>query len=198
MDFIDDSDDSKVTIVTKKKKYWSAESKSITAETDVATEKCNFMIEWKNTKITFKANNGKYITSSSGGQLSATGSNNSEENSQFIFELINRPILVLRCEHGYIGLSGNAKIHCNRGTDDAIHVENVSGKYRLKMANGKAWKANDSGTISLASGEGDLFLFMLCGKNQMKIQTVDGKYLIGDLIGPIMVGGTDKSFVWEY
>jgi len=131
-------------------------------------------MEYVGDKIALKASNGNYVVSSSGGQLTPSGNSTSDANTLFTMELMNRPILVLRCEHGYIGFTEtNDKVQCNRGAYDAMLVETIedqAGKYRLKTTKGKSWKVDDSSALVQSANEGHLFSFELCSKNKMKIK----------------------------
>lgn len=185
-------------LIKKTMKYWNASPKSIAASADSVKPECIFTIEWKNdNKVAIKANNGKYIGISSNGHLAPNIDNCSDENTLFALQMINKEIMVLQCDHGFIG--GQDKILCNRGTHDIIYVENQNGKYSFKMANGKAWKFDDSGALSLASGSGDLFYLVLSGESKMKIKTKDGKFLTGDeKSGAITATGDEsKAIAWQ-
>lgn len=199
---IEYTDDDNITIVANNRKYWTASPKSITASSEKVTPECIFQMKWNDDKIALKASNGSYIASSSGGQLAPTCDNAHDETALFTIELMNRQILVLRCEHGYIGITDkNDKIQCNRGTYDAMQVQSENGKYRLKTSSGKSWKVDSSGALVMADeSDGEEFLFVLCGKNKMKIQASNGKYLKGDNNGAITANGEedDRYVTWEY
>lgn len=48
-----------------------------------------------------------------------------DDNCKYFFYLINRPILVLKCEQGFVGYksAGNTKLECNKATYETIQVE---------------------------------------------------------------------------
>ena len=52
-----------------------------------------------------------------------------EENTRYFFYLINRPILVLKCDQGFVGYkgAGSVKLECNKATYETIQVERVEG-----------------------------------------------------------------------
>lgn len=74
--------------------------------------------------VAFRANNGRYIITKRSGHLYAT-SDNVDENCKYFFYLVNRPILVLKCEQGFVGYksSSNPKLECNKATYETIQVE---------------------------------------------------------------------------
>lgn len=74
--------------------------------------------------VSFRANNGKFLATKRSGHLFST-SESIEEITKFYFYLINRPILVLKCEQGFVGLRSQSttKLECNKATYETILVE---------------------------------------------------------------------------
>lgn len=74
--------------------------------------------------VSFRANNGKFLATKRSGHLFAT-SDSIEDIAKFYFYLINRPILVLKCEQGFVGLRSQSttKLECNKATYETILVE---------------------------------------------------------------------------
>jgi len=104
--------------------------------------------------ISFKANNGKLIGTKKSGHLYAN-SDSVEENTKYYFYLINRPVLVLKCEQvsqlihgvlnheliyplnlqGFVGYkaSGSNRLECNKASYETIIVERAEkGVVHLK------------------------------------------------------------------
>ncbi|XP_002155122.4 protein singed isoform X1 [Hydra vulgaris] len=189
-----------VTIVTNLKTYLCTTDKSVIAKSDISMNSY-FQMEWHDQHVMLKNFCGSYITSSSGGKLSLVSENNKDENSLFTIQIVNRPILVLRCEYGYVGLSSSStKVMCNRGAGTAMYVSNESGKYRFKFSDGKSWKIKDSDSMIFSDLEGDLFFCQLHSKNRMVILAPNGKYLRSDKNGNIYATEEEvkPSIYWEY
>ena len=67
---------------------------------------------------------GKYIGNKKSGHLYAN-CENMEANTKYFFYLINRPILVLKCDQGFVGYkaAGSVKLECNKASYETIQVE---------------------------------------------------------------------------
>lgn len=83
--------------------------------------------------LSLRANNGKFLTTKRSGHLFAT-SDAIDDVAKFFFYLINRPILVLKCEQGFVGVrQGTSKLECNKATYETIVVERAQkGVVHLK------------------------------------------------------------------
>lgn len=75
--------------------------------------------------VSFRANNGKYLATKRSGHLFATNEDTEDMITRFYFYLINRPILVLKCEQGFVGFKapGSVRLECNKATYETILVE---------------------------------------------------------------------------
>jgi fascin 1 len=86
--------------------------------------------------VVLRANNGKYVNAAATGHMRAT-SDTITDLEIFRVSLVNRPILVLKCEYGLIGYKNktNYKLECNKSTFNVIMLEesdDLSGYYFLK------------------------------------------------------------------
>ena len=52
------------------------------------------------------------------------------DKGKFYITLTNRPLIVLKCEYGFIGFKTtvNPRIECNKATYDVFHLENTAGE----------------------------------------------------------------------
>ena len=88
--------------------------------------------------MAFKANNGRYVTARPNGSLYATVDPTAFGPSEaFTLTIVNRPILVLRCDFGFVGFKTptNPRLECNKSTvTDITYVEHSDDKasYYLK------------------------------------------------------------------
>lgn len=90
---------------------------------------------WQNDgSVAFRANNGRYVITKRSGHLYAT-SDTVDDNCKYFFYLVNRPILVLKCEQGFVGYksASSPKLECNKATYETIQVERgEKGKVHFK------------------------------------------------------------------
>ena len=192
----------KITFQGRDNKYWRVDGKGVKVNASKVSPECVFQMEWFDNKVAVKSND-KYLKITSGGTVQPIGEETSDPTSLFVLELVNRHILVLRGEHGYMGMAGSSsnKILCNRGIHDAMQVTYVNGYCQLKAANGMLWAINNQDMLITGSEEeGSMFIFELCGQSKMMIRLKDGKYLTGDHNGTIKANGEkeNKSSIWEY
>ena len=90
-----------------------------------------FAIEWlPDGAAALKAgSNGRYLTARMNGSLQAVSEEVSDR-ERFVMTLVNRPRLVLRCDHGFVGVktgggvggSGPARYECNRASHDPLKL----------------------------------------------------------------------------
>ena len=69
--------------------------------------------------------NGKFIGTKKSGHLYANCESCAEDNAKYYFYLINRPILVLKCEQGFVGYKSTSStvLECNKASYETIVVE---------------------------------------------------------------------------
>ena len=93
------------------------------------------MIWLEDGAVAFKANNGKFIGTKKSGHLFANCDSVDEPNAKYYFYLINRPVLVLKCDQGFVGYKSSAstRLECNKATYETIVVERADkGMVHLK------------------------------------------------------------------
>jgi len=192
----------KATFISANKKYWVSTDKSVTSSADKIAPNGVFELEWHDGKVAFKTSNGKYISSSSGGQLTPASDSPTDPQALFTLTLVNRPIIVIRGEHGYIGeISSSNKLQSNRGIPNTIHVlHEFDGRYRLKMKSGKFCSLAEDKFIVISENDGEYFTFELYGKNQMLIRASNGNLLTSDHNGTITAKteSVTKNALWGY
>lgn len=181
--------------------YWTlvthGEIQSTATEVEVTTK---FDIEWRGQRVALKASNGKYVCTKKNGQLSAI-SDTVGDDELFLMKLINRPILILRGEHGFVCHHKNSNtLDANRSVYDIFSLIFNDGAYHIKSGNGKYWYVSSNGLVCSDGEKSEDFFLEFVEHGRLAIKGSNGKYLRGDQGGTLMGGGTciDPASLWEY
>jgi len=192
--------DNKVAFKTITNKYWIMGAKgAITATSSEVKSEAEYDLEWIDNKIALKASNGKYLSPKLSGALVASA-DAVDEKEKFVLGIVNRPLLVLRGEFGYIGMRGN-KIECNRGNYDVLNLIFEDNYYKIKAKNGKFFALDDGNNVVAAGDDGDNFAIVLKDTKHMYLKAVkNGMYLQGDQSGSLKATAdkVGKNCIWEH
>ncbi|XP_048843898.1 fascin-2b [Brienomyrus brachyistius] len=159
-----------------------------------------FQIEWLGRRVAVRAGNGRYVCTKKNGQLAAI-SEAVGEDEQFLLKLINRPILILRGENGFVchHKSSNT-LDTNRSVYDIFTLHFSDGAYHIKGTNGRFWYVSSSGLVCSDGEIPEDFFLELLEQGRVAIKGKNGKYLRGDQGGTLKCDGdaADSSSLWEY
>ncbi|XP_026478319.1 protein singed [Ctenocephalides felis] len=186
---------------TTQDRYWSLESGGgIQACGDKRSANSLFEMVWQaDGSVALRANNGKYLATKRSGHLFAS-SETVEENSKYYFYLINRPILVLKCEQGFVGYKapGSTKLECNKACYETIRVEKQEkGVVNFKGQNGNYWRVDGEGISCDSPGNPEDFHLELREPTRICIKAArTGEYLSAGKNGAFKLG--DGQIEWEY
>ena len=183
------------------KKYWTS-SPGLKADVDTATAaNTDFEVEWDGATIAIKnAATGKYVSVKSNGMMKADMAEPVAE-CKFTFDFINRPLLVLRGNYGFVGVKGSSGVlECNRSQYDIFHVECREGKFFIRASNGKYMAVAADSTLTVTSNEAVPFEFELRAHTHMVIKAPNGKLLKGAQNGGFTATGDTicSATLWEY
>ncbi|XP_028311256.1 fascin-2a [Gouania willdenowi] len=181
--------------------YWTlvthGEIQSTATEVEINTM---FDIEWQGHRVALKASNGKYVCAKKNGQLSAV-SETIGDDELFLMKLINRPMLILRGENGFVCHHKNSNtLNANRSVYDIFCLIFNDGAYIIKSVNGKFWYVSNSGLVCADGEKSEDFFLEFLEHGRIAIKSSNGKYLRGDQGGTLMGDGlsVDVSSLWEY
>uniref|UniRef100_A0A671SKR3 Fascin actin-bundling protein 2a, retinal n=1 Tax=Sinocyclocheilus anshuiensis TaxID=1608454 RepID=A0A671SKR3_9TELE len=178
-------------------------------EIDKETKKCMFRTNGGNywtlvthggflSTATEAANNGKYVCTKKNGQLAAV-----REDEQFMLKLINRPILVLRGENGFVCHHKTSNtLDCSRSVYDIFSLLFSDGAYQIKSESYCYcfWFVSSSGLVCTDGNKPEDFFFEFVEYGRVAIKGQNSKYLRGDQGGTLMGDGlsVDASSLWEH
>ncbi|XP_022065977.1 fascin-2a [Acanthochromis polyacanthus] len=181
--------------------YWTlvshGEIQSTATEVEVNTM---FDIEWRGQRVAFRASNGKYVCTKKNGQLSAV-SDTVGDDELLLMKLINRPMLILHGENGFVCHHKNSNtLDANRSVYDIFSLIFNDGAYNIKSVNGKFWYVSSSGLVCSDGEKPEDFFLEFLEHGRVAIKGSNGKYLRGDQGGTLMGDGpsVDASSLWEY
>ncbi|XP_046989522.1 protein singed [Schistocerca americana] len=190
-------------IRTMQDRYWTLETGGgIQASSDKKSSNALFDLVWQGDgSVGFRANNGKFITTKRSGHLYAN-SDAVDDTAKYFFYLINRPILVLKCEQGFVGYKSNSspKLECNKASYETILVErSEKGVVFFKGQNGKYWHV-DGESVTADSDAPEGFFIELRDPTHVCIKSTSGEYLVAGKNGAFRLGESDyeNATKWEY
>uniref|UniRef100_A0A8D9BIL9 Protein singed n=1 Tax=Cacopsylla melanoneura TaxID=428564 RepID=A0A8D9BIL9_9HEMI len=195
-------------IRTMQDKYWTLETGGgIQASGDKKSSNALYDLVWQGDgSVALRANNGKYIATKRSGHLYAN-SDAADDSCRYYFYLINRPILVLKCEQGFVGFKTGAnnslRLECNKANYETIQVERADrGVVYFKGHNGKYWHFDSEGVTADADVPMEGFFLELHEPTRVCIKSAGpgGEYLCAGKNGMFRLGDTDyeKATKWEY
>ena len=157
-------------------------------------------LEWLNDcTVAFKAENGKYICTKKSGHLFADA-DMINERSKFFFYLTNRPVLVLKCDQGYVGYkaANSPFLECNKTTFTAIQVERAEqGQVHFRGRNGKYCRATKDGLVC-DSPLPHSFYLEVREPTRLCIKTSESQYVCQQKNGGLTLGGQESATRWQF
>jgi len=190
-------------IRTKQDKYFSLQaSGGVQACETKKVAAALFQVLWgQGGSVSIRASNGKLVGIKKSGHLFANCEPESE-NSRFYFYLVNRPVLVLKCDQGFVGYKavGSVKVECNKASYETIHVERAeAGAVHLRGNNGKYWQV-EGDSVSCNGDTPQSFHFEVREPTRMCIKDGEGNYLVSMKNGGFGLGTDDVETAtrWEY
>ena len=191
----------KVCMRDKSNAYWVANG-DIKASSTERTDGTFFGFEWHGSKISFEATSGKCVTIKPNGKLAPTADCVGDK-EKFILQLINRPLLILRGEHGFVGMKGpSGRLECNKSSYEVFNLHFENQMYKLEGRNGKFAQIDSDANVNLTGTSDNCTTFFLEFREHTKmgIKADNGCYLKGASNGTFTANGDaiDRSTLWEY
>lgn len=181
--------------------YWECKDDSLSATASNTNDaNSHFEIEWLENQIAVKANNGKYLKQLPNGKIHATGASSDDEAAVFVWEMVNRPRLVLRGEYGFVGTLPSGLLECNKSTPEVYNMHITQGKCSISHdSTNKFWQVKSDGNLVCDGSSAMPFTMELHRESKMCL-TYEGKYLSCSQNGHLTMTGKDanKATFFEY
>ncbi|XP_072167709.1 fascin-like [Diadema setosum] len=178
-------------------RYWKRVGAGIQANgTSKEDANCQFAVEYEGKHMYLRAPGGKYIGVRDNGHLYQE-----DNRKDFVFRLLNRPKLVLKCLHGFVGVKDSkAELACNRSNFDVFSVSYKEGGYTIQDSEGRYWSIDDADRVVLGASQG-LFFFEFHELSKFAIRAEsNGKLIKGEQSGLFTANGADvtRDTLWEF
>lgn len=138
-------------------------------------------MHWMGPNLALQASNGNFVTVKPNGGLFATSPSITAETT-FVYEIINRPKLVLRGEHGFVGTLPSGLLEGNKSVPEVFSMHVSAGYCKISGGSGKFWKVTPLGVTANAD-EPDLFTMEFVEHSKFLLKAPNGKYLQGQQSG---------------
>lgn len=191
---------------THKNKFWYlAEGGAILSDSETKdSASAQFDIEWIDAKLALIASNGKRVTVKKNGALVATATEANDE-SVFIYEMTNRPNLILRGPYGFTATMPSGIIECNKSSPEVFNMTVAKGVCHISTQDGKYWKVAEDGSSVKANGSSSdnfYLVFVALSKFCIKYYFPGGSwgYLKSNQNGALTVDGdsVSEATMFEY
>lgn len=136
-------------------KYWEVKEGALTATAEnTSGPESHFTIEWLGNKVAIKDHSGKYLKQMKNGYIHASGDSASDDDATtYVWEIVNRPRLILRGEYGFVGTLPSALLQCSVSTPETYAMEISQGFCKIShTGTGKYWTVKGDGSKVVADG----------------------------------------------
>ncbi|ERE91772.1 fascin-3 [Cricetulus griseus] len=160
-----------------------------------------FRVRWNCGKIILQSSNGRFLSITSNGLMSATASIPGP-NEELGIRFANRSFLVLRGRYGYVGSSSERDLmQCNMDHPDFIQLLPCRpGIYHFQAQGGSFWSITSFGTFRPWGKFALNFCIELQGSNLLTVLAPNGFYIRADRSGTLLADSGDitKECIWEF
>lgn len=182
--------------------YFRESNGSIMADQSDVTPEAEFEIEWLQNCLAIKAA-GKYITVKKNGKLAANSDSITDE-AKFVYEMVNRPRLILRGAYGFINELPSSVLECNKATYQTYVMHVKAGECQISSQNGKYWSVNaDRSVVSVNGGAPTAFYLTFVEDSKFAVSYIDNGetyYMTGEQNGGLSFSSKaiGNNSTWEF
>jgi len=158
-----------------------------------------FTIEWHRHQIAIKGSNGKYVRTLRNTYLKA-GEDAIAEDTLYTWEIINRPLFILRGEYGFVGTLPSGLVQCNKSVPEVYHMHLTKGVAQIASPDGKFWATKTDNSVACSGSKPEEHYLELYPNSKLAVRNEAGKYLQGTQNGDLLFSGDSigTSTLFEY
>lgn len=158
-----------------------------------------FEIEWHQHAIALKGSNGKYVKMLRNTYLKAA-EDAPNEDTMFTWEIINRPLMILRGEYGFVGTLPSGLVQCNKSIAESYKMHLTKGVAEICNADGKYWSTKTDNSVNCSGSKSEQHFLELYPNSKLAVRNEAGKYLQGFQNGDLTFSGDSvgSSTLFEY
>lgn len=190
-------------------KLWTcADNGSLRCEAEVTGANELFAIKWLDNKIALVASNGKLVKVEGNNVLKAVtelvADDQIPNECLFVYEITNRPRLVLRGEYGFIGSLASDLLESNKSMYETFSMSVKAGTCEIQGSNGKFWKVQEDRAKIFTTGDAKHALYLeFIDDSHVAVRYKDGAgthYLKCEANGALTFQGTEVNqyTTWEF
>uniref|UniRef100_A0A8D2LVE2 Fascin n=1 Tax=Varanus komodoensis TaxID=61221 RepID=A0A8D2LVE2_VARKO len=197
-----DADTKTVQLKDVRHKYLAQRQfKSVMANGYREEPETKFHVLWHYGKIFLRALNGRFVGILPVGLVAARAAHPGPS-EELELRLANRPFLVLRGRHGYVGSPvGREALHGDLLEPDCVELLPCKrGVYHFRSHGKSFWSLTPERTVEAWGKVALNFCLEIRGNNLMAILAPNGYYLRGDREGPLVADGEEvtSECLWEF
>jgi fascin 1/2 len=193
----------KWSIKCSTRKFWTcgadtaggvmATAEAVTGDTEL------FTIEWRNDKVALVGSNGKYVRRLANSYLKAS-EDEATEDCLFVWEMVNRPLLILRGEYGFIGTLPSGLVQCNKSVPEVYNMHITKGVAAISAPGGGHWATKTDASVTATGSKAEAHYLELHPDSKLAVKNAEGKYLQGAQNGDLTFSadGIGKNSLFEY
>ncbi|XP_074921118.1 fascin-like isoform X1 [Chelonoidis abingdonii] len=172
--------------------YLAAGPKDSVVSTSTQDKGVWFSLQYQEQRVTLRMADGRHVATRPNGQLLLVPEAAGKE--EFLLLLVNRPLLILQSEAGFVGLfPGTQRLDGNRPVYDASTLTlGEDGFCHFRVAN-KYWSLDQDGLVMASGDHPSNFVLQFVSSNCLVLKAPNSKYLVAEAGGRLWAGASNAA-----
>nr|XP_014431317.1 fascin-like [Pelodiscus sinensis] len=173
--------------------YIGVDSSDILVSTSAQDKSVWFSLQYQAQRATLRSAENRYVTIRPNQRMMVYPDLPGKV-TEFLLMLVNRPLVILQSEFGFVGLCpGTQRLDGNRPDYDAsVMMITEDGHYRFRIEN-KNWTMDKDGLIMLTGERGSDFIIQFASSSCLVMKAPNNKYLVAEAGGRLWAGAVDVA-----